>query len=140
MRKSDIGFDQFKAEWNDGLDGYVITFNDGRVAQTQTIVECKQATRRLRSMRYLERYTDYDDELTDDQQELVDYFISTMNELEGNAMYEITVKKAGSIYELRVSSKRAVSKPRYFKSAELAITEANSLAGFYNNATVTLEV
>jgi hypothetical protein len=60
--------------------------------------------------------------------------------LEGNTMYEITVKKAGSIYELRVSSKRAVSKPRYFKSAELAITEANSLAGFYNNATVTLEV
>jgi len=55
-------------------------------------------------------------------------------------MYEITVKKAGSIYELRVSSKRAVSKPRYFKNAESAIAEANSLAGFYNNATVTLEI
>jgi hypothetical protein len=39
MRKSDIGFDQFKAEWNDGLDGYVITFNDGRVAQTQINIE-----------------------------------------------------------------------------------------------------
>ena len=139
MRKNDIGFDEFNAAWSDELDGYVITFNDGRVAQTQINIE----TNKLHAdygREYLERYTDYDDELTDDQQELVDYFISTMNELEGNAMYEITVKKAGSIYELRVSSKRAVSKPRYFKSAELAITEANSLAGFYNNATVTLEV
>ena len=39
MKKRDIGFDEFNASWNDGLDGYVITFNDGRVAQTQINIE-----------------------------------------------------------------------------------------------------
>jgi hypothetical protein len=78
MRKNDIGFDEFKAEWNDGLNGYVITFNDGRVAHAQLTVE----TDRLHAdcgREYLERYTEYDDELTDDQSDLVDSFVKLIN-------------------------------------------------------------
>jgi hypothetical protein len=79
MRKNDIGFDEFNAAWNDGLDGYVITFNDGRVAQTQINIE----TNKLHAdygREYLERYTEYDDELTDDQSDLVDSFVKLINE------------------------------------------------------------
>ena len=78
MRKSDIGFDEFNASWSDGLDGYVITFNDGRVAHAQVTVE----TDRLHAdygREYLERYTDHDDELSDDQSDLVDSFIKLIN-------------------------------------------------------------
>jgi hypothetical protein len=79
MKKRDIGFDEFNASWNDGLDGYVITFNDGRVAQTQINIE----TNKLHAdygREYLERYTEYDDELTDDQSDLVDSFVKLINE------------------------------------------------------------
>jgi hypothetical protein len=78
MRKRDIGFDEFNASWNDGLDGYVITFNDGRVAQTQINIE----TNKLHAdygREYLERYTEYDDELSDDQSDLVDSFVKLIN-------------------------------------------------------------
>jgi hypothetical protein len=78
MRKNDIGFDEFNAAWSDELDGYVITFNDGRVAQTQINIE----TNKLHAdygREYLERYTDYDDELSDDQSGLVDSFIKRIN-------------------------------------------------------------
>jgi hypothetical protein len=73
-----IGFDEFNAAWSDGLNGYVITFNDGRVAHAQVTVE----TDRLHAdygREYLERYTDYDDELSDDQSGLVDSFIKRIN-------------------------------------------------------------
>lgn len=78
MRKSDIGFDEFNAAWSDGLDGYILTFNDGRVAHAQLTVE----TDRLHAdcgREYLERYTDYDDELTDEQNDLVESFIKIIN-------------------------------------------------------------
>jgi hypothetical protein len=78
MRKSDTRFNEFNAAWNDGLDGYVLTFNDGRVAHTQLTVE----TDRLHAdygREYLERHTDYDDELTDDQSDLVDSFVKLIN-------------------------------------------------------------
>ena len=78
MRKSDLGFDEFKAEWNDGLDGYVITFNDGRVAHAQVTVELDRLHADY-GREYLERYTEYDDELTDDQSDLVDSFIKLIN-------------------------------------------------------------
>lgn len=54
-------------------------------------------------------------------------------------MYEITVSKAGNFYSLVVSSDRAVSKPRYFKTAEAAISEANELALYYNDAQIVIE-
>ena len=78
MRKSDIGFDEFNAAWSDGLDGYILTFNDGRVAHAQLTVE----TDRLHAdcgREYLERYTEYDDELTDEQNDLVESFIKIIN-------------------------------------------------------------
>lgn len=78
MRKEDMGFDEFQAEWSNDLGGYIITFNDGRVAQTQINIE----TDRLHAdygREYLERYTDYDDELTDDQSDLVDSFVKLIN-------------------------------------------------------------
>lgn len=81
MKKSDMGFDEFKSEWSDGLDGYVITFNDGRVAHAQVTVE----TDRLHAdygRECLERYTEYDDELTNDQHQSVDSFILAMNKEE----------------------------------------------------------
>ena len=78
MKKSDTRFNEFNAAWNDGLDGYVLTFNDGRVAQTQINIE----TNKLHAdygREYLERYTEYDDELTDEQNDLVESFIKIIN-------------------------------------------------------------
>ena len=54
--------------------------------------------------------------------------------------YTITVSKAQGNFQLVVTSRVTSTKPRFFKTAENAIAEANDLAGFYNNATVTLEV
>ena len=71
------GFDMDVA-WSDELDGYVITFNEGRVAHAQVTVE----TDRLHAdygREYLERYTEYDDELTDEQNDLVESFIKIIN-------------------------------------------------------------
>ena len=78
MRKQDMGFDEFQAEWSNDLGGYIITFNDGRVAQTQINIE----TNKLHAdygLEYLERYTEYDDELSDDQSDLVDSFVKLIN-------------------------------------------------------------
>lgn len=54
--------------------------------------------------------------------------------------YTITVSKIQDKFQLVIESRVTSTKPRFFKRAKDAITEANDLAAFYNNATVILEV
>lgn len=72
--------DKFEAKWNDDLCGYVIIFNDGKCAQTQVY---KQENRLHADYRdeYLERYTEYDDELNEEQENLIDDFVSQINRI-----------------------------------------------------------
>lgn len=72
--------DQFNALWNDDLEGYAITFSDGKTAQTQTYTE-KNCLHAGFGDKYLERYTECDDELNEDQESLIEYFVKHVNKL-----------------------------------------------------------
>jgi len=64
----------FTATFNEDLDGYVVEFTSGHIAQTQITIE----ENRLHAdygKRFLERYTEYDDELTDEENVLMDKFV-----------------------------------------------------------------
>lgn len=64
-----------RVEFNDDLNGYVITFDNGSIAQTQYTDTNKDC---------LERYTEYDSQLTDPQSGFVDSFVERVNSvLEG---------------------------------------------------------
>ena len=70
----------YKAEWNQDLEGYVITFNDGKCAYTQVYTE----SNRLHADHgetYIESYPEYDDNLSEDQKSLVDDFIENINRI-----------------------------------------------------------
>mgnify|MGYP000191586959 CR=1 FL=1 len=73
--------DEYAAEWNSDLDGYVITFSDGKTAQTQTYIESNRLDADFGD-KYLERYTEYDDELSEEQDDLVDEFVSQVNSIQ----------------------------------------------------------
>jgi len=71
---------EYLAEWNDNLDGYVITFDDGKIAQTQIYVESNRLHADYNET-YLERYTEYDNDLSAHQDKLVNGFVSQVNKL-----------------------------------------------------------
>lgn len=70
--------DQFDAEWNEDLVGYVLTFADGKVAQTQTNIVNDKLNGSY-GEEYLERYTEYDDELSEEQDLLIEDFVTQIN-------------------------------------------------------------
>lgn len=71
---------QFDASWNDDLAGYVIIFNDGKIAHTQTYTESNRLHADFGD-EYLERYTEYDDELNEGQEALIKDFVEQVNKL-----------------------------------------------------------
>ncbi len=80
LKKIQVPSDKYKAEWNDDLSGYVITFNDGKMAHTQTYTE----DNRLHADHgdtYIERYTEHDSDLSDEQDELAYNFVEQVNSL-----------------------------------------------------------
>lgn len=67
-----------KIEFNEDLNGYILTFENGAVAQTQYDIE----TNRLHAdfgQKYLVRYTEYDSELSIEQDQFVDNFVKHTN-------------------------------------------------------------
>jgi len=70
--------EKYTQEWNSDLDGYVIKFCDGKIAHTQTYVEGNRL-HADHGETYLERYTEYDDELSNEQEEAVYAFIEKAN-------------------------------------------------------------
>lgn len=75
--------DAFKTEWDDYLNGFILTFADGKRAQTQINTEQNRLHADFGES-YLERYTEYDDELTQEQHELVDLFVQLANKIKFN--------------------------------------------------------
>ncbi len=70
----------YSAEWNSDLEGYVITFSVGKVAHTQTYTE----NNRLHAdfgEEYVHRYDEYNDELSDNQEGIVDTFVEQINKI-----------------------------------------------------------
>jgi hypothetical protein len=77
---------KYTAEYNDDLDGFVITFANKSVAHTQYYTEQNMLHADFGD-RFLDRYSEYDDELSFEQVEQVEEFIQTVNskqELVGN--------------------------------------------------------
>lgn len=67
-----------QVDFNEDLNGYILTFKSGRVAQTQYEVE----TNKLHAdygERFLERYTEFDDDLSEDENKQVEEFIESKN-------------------------------------------------------------
>ena len=73
----------YDADWNDDLVGYVIVFKDGKSAQTQTYVESNKLHADFND-EYLERYTEYDDELSEDQDTMVEEFVGQVNKIKAH--------------------------------------------------------
>lgn len=73
----DYNCKEYQAEWNDGLNGYVITFENGKTAQVQAYVET-DTLHADNGEQYLERYSYYDD-LNEAQENLVNNFIEQLN-------------------------------------------------------------
>lgn len=69
---------EFKAEWNDDLEGFVLTFSDGKEANTQTYTE-SDALHADFGDTYIERYTEYDSKLSDAQDDAVVSFVNRIN-------------------------------------------------------------
>lgn len=70
----------FEATWNEDLVGYVITFSDGNQAQTQVNTESNRLHADYGEA-YLERFTEYDDKLSELQEKELDDFIAEVNRL-----------------------------------------------------------
>jgi hypothetical protein len=70
---------EFSAEYNDDLGGFVLNFGK-LMAQTQYDIE-QNALHADFGNFYLERYTDYDDKLTEKQHKAVDIFVKKFNAL-----------------------------------------------------------
>lgn len=68
----------YLAEWNSDLIGYVVTFNDGKSAQAQVFTQLDKLHADY-DEKFLERYTDYDDDLSDHQESLINNFIEQLN-------------------------------------------------------------
>ena len=72
---------EYQADWNPDLCGYVLVFKDGKSAQT--IIE----TNRLHAdynEEYLQRFTEFDDDLSDEQDKLADEFVTQINKIKYN--------------------------------------------------------
>lgn len=68
----------FTAEYNEDLDGYVLTFVSGRCAHTQFDTESNKLHADFGD-RYLTRYTEYDDELVENEDGLAFQFVDYIN-------------------------------------------------------------
>jgi len=69
----------FTAEFNSELDGYIVFFKKTKhIAQTQFYIE-GNALHGGYGEKYLERYIEYDSELTEDEIKSIDIFIGKMN-------------------------------------------------------------
>lgn len=77
---------EYKAEWDSYLEGYIITFADGKQAQTQVDVEQNRLHADYGD-EYLQRYTEYDDELTQEQHAAVEDFVSKVNKMQRDALW-----------------------------------------------------
>lgn len=71
---------QYKSEFNGDLDGYVITFSSGEIAHTQFSM-CSDRLHADYGERVLERFTEYDSELSDEQHNVADDFVSEINSI-----------------------------------------------------------
>ena len=76
---SDFDFSEFsfqsscyQAEWNSDLPGYVVVFADG----AHILAGFGEA--------YIERYTECDDDLSDEQKDRLDEFVSSINKIKNN--------------------------------------------------------
>jgi len=77
--KLDIQTEDYSAVFNTDLVGYEIIFSDGNVAQTQFDIE-QNVLDAGHGDFYMHRYDEYDEfELSDEQEESVNEFISVMN-------------------------------------------------------------
>lgn len=68
----------YVAEWDSELIGYVFTFTDGKNAQAQVYTELDKLHGNY-DEKYLERHIEYDDDLSDDQEHLINNFIEQLN-------------------------------------------------------------
>jgi hypothetical protein len=71
----------FEASWNSDLRGYVLVFADGKSAKTYI------ETNKLHADfggEYLERYTEFDNELSEEQHALVDDFVAQINKIKSH--------------------------------------------------------
>ncbi len=73
-----INTESFIAEFNEDMNGYVVTFKSRNVGNTQFTVEQNRLHGGYGET-YLERYTEYDDELSADENEMMDKFILDRN-------------------------------------------------------------
>lgn len=73
-----MDINEFKTEFNDDLDGYIITFKNADVAHTQMNTQDDKLHANY-GYRYLARYTEYDSNLTEKQSGLVDEFVCKTN-------------------------------------------------------------
>lgn len=73
----------FDANWSDDLGGYEVIFNDGSAAYTQTYKEDNKLHADYGET-YIERYSEHDSELSEYQDDVVDKFVSDMNELKSH--------------------------------------------------------
>lgn len=70
----------YKAYWDDNLEGWVIAFSDGKNAFTQIYTEDNRIHADF-GRTYLERYTEQDDLLDEKQNKLADHFVEVFNHM-----------------------------------------------------------
>lgn len=68
----------YVAEFNSDLNGYVLTFESGHIAQTQLEPETNRLHADFGKL-FLRRYTEYDTELSAEEEALIDAFIEERN-------------------------------------------------------------
>ncbi len=73
-----ITHEEYIAEYNSDLGGYILTFKDGNEAQTQTCTETNKLHADFGDT-YIERYSEYDSDLSDKQDALTDKFVADIN-------------------------------------------------------------
>jgi signal recognition particle subunit SEC65 len=65
----------FISVYNEDLDGYVITFKNGKVAHTQFEIEDNKLSADF-GEKMIKRYDEYDDDLTEEEHQMVDDFVT----------------------------------------------------------------
>ncbi len=72
-----LSYDEYDADYNDDLKGYVLTFRSGKQAQTQYDIENNKLSADF-GRNLLNRYTEYDDDLSIEESLQVDEFVNVM--------------------------------------------------------------
>jgi len=70
----------FEAEYSENLEGWVLKFIDGKYAHTQSYIE-KNRLHADYGRKFQERDYEYDDELSESQEDVVDDFVVKYNRL-----------------------------------------------------------